>query len=345
MVNPLLKKFWFFLLLTFTFFKDVKGQFPVSVDIVYDFIKSNSIHRQQVDWGRMDQQFGGLLSDARNLNDTMEAFVHVLKALDDVHSQLYLNNQYYGYWRPVDESNSQRLTELVKKANSTTGIIKDTFLEEGYAYLRVPGFQANGYVEVNLYAKALRDTIDYYGRLGAKGFILDLRLNMGGNMYPMLSGLGCLLGDGEIGYEVDLSDTIVRTWSIQQGNFVQNDFPLTNLEPTSRKDMDEMPLVMLIGPVTASSGSNTAIAFKGRKNLIFIGEPTANGYTTSNGYFQFAPNFFMNFAVAYVADRNMRLYPNDVEPDVLISEGDNFEKLMLDEKIKRALLWLKANTK
>ena len=344
MVNPLVKKFWIFILVPFTFFNDVKGQFPVSVDIVYDFIKSNSIHRQQVDWGVLDQQFWATVSSAHNLNDTMNAYIAVLKALDDVHSQFYLNNQYYGYWRPVDESNSPRLTGLVEKAKATTGIIIDTFFEEKYAYVRVPGFQANGYEEVNFYAKGLRDTIDYYGHQGAKGFVLDLRLNMGGNMYPMLSGLGCLLGDGEIGYEVDLTDTIVRTWYIQQGNFVLNDFPLTNLEPTSIKGIDEMPVVILIGPVTASSGSNTAIAFKGRRNVIFMGEATADGYTTSNGYFQFAPNFFMNFAVAYVADRNMRLYPNNVEPNVFIPGGDNFEKIMLDEKIKRALLWLRQKT-
>jgi C-terminal processing protease CtpA/Prc len=345
MLNTLFQKYWILAVLAFSSTTGVRSQFPVSVDVVYDFIKSNSIHRQKVDWGAMDQEFWTAVSSARNLNDTMEAFVLVLKALDDVHSQLYLNNQYYGYWHPTEESNSPTLTNLVENARATIGIIKDTLLEEKYAYVRVPGIKANGFAEVNVYARAIRDTIDYYGRKDVKGFVLDLRLNMGGNMYPMLSGLGCLLGDGEIAYEVDLTDTIVRTWHIEQGNFVLNDFPVTNLEQASIKGLNEIPVVVLIGPVTASSGSTTAIAFKGRRNVILIGEPTAKGYTTSNGYFQFAPDFYMNFAVAYVADRNMRLYPSEVEPDVIIPGGDNFEKLMLDEKIKRALLWLKANTK
>jgi len=61
----------------------------------------------------------------------------------------------------------------------------------------------------------------------------------------------------------------------------------------------------------------TAIAFKGRSNTIFIGEPTADGYTTSTVYFQFSPNLTMNFATNYVADRNMTIYKSSVNPDIL----------------------------
>ena len=84
----------------------------------------------------------------------------------------------------------------------------------------------------------------------------------------------------------------------------------------------------------------TAIAFKGRPNTIFIGEPTADGYTTSNGYFQFAPNLTLNFATHYVADRNKSIYKTTVNPDILISQGDNFDDLMVDKKIIYAIKWL-----
>ncbi|HEX5112557.1 MAG TPA: S41 family peptidase [Saprospiraceae bacterium] len=320
------------------------AQFPVAPDVVYDFIKSNSIHRNKVDWGKVDNRFFSALSNSHSLQDTMEAFTSVLQALDDVHSQIYLNNQYYGYWHANEGPGADRLSNLVQLAAETSGKIKCDLLEDQFAYIRIPAMTAYGPDEVNRYARMLRDSVDRMSQMNVKGFILDLRLNTGGNMYPMLSGVGHLLGDGDIAYEVDLYDQVASTWKIENGNFLINDFPVTHMDSALVKGLDEIPVVILIGPVTASSGSNIAIAFKTRKHTVFLGESTAAGYTTSNGYFQFAPNLVMNFAVNYVADSNLNLYPVNVDPDILIEGGDNFEKLYEDQKIKRALLWLKGCT-
>jgi hypothetical protein len=107
--------FLFFLLAIHT----LPAQFPVAPDVVYDFIKSNSIHRNKVDWGEVDNQFFRSLSAARTLRDTMDAFTGVLKALDDVHSQIYLNNQYYGYWHVNEGPDATRLSKLVELATGS----------------------------------------------------------------------------------------------------------------------------------------------------------------------------------------------------------------------------------
>ncbi len=83
-----------------------------------------------------------------------------------------------------------------------------------------------------------------------------------------------------------------------------------------------------------------AIAFKGRPNTYFIGEPTADGYTTSNGYFQFASNLTLNFATNYVADRNKNIYKTTVNPDLAIHHGNNFDNLLNDAKVKVAIKWM-----
>ena len=85
----------------------------------------------------------------------------------------------------------------------------------------------------------------------------------------------------------------------------------------------------------------TAIAFKKRPKTIFIGEPTADSYTTSNGYFQFALNLTLNFATNFVSDRGMTVYKSTVNPDIYVYQGNNFEDLMKDEKIKSAMRWLR----
>jgi carboxyl-terminal processing protease len=337
------KGWWIIVIISLWGAGSMASQFPVSVDAVYDFIKNNSIHRNKVDWKKIDPQFSLAVSSAKTLADTMDAFIQVLKALDDVHSQLYLNNQYYGYWHPADAAMENRYSILLAKARETNNSVFGKILDRQFAYIRVPGFNAYGPEEINRLAGTLRDTLEHLGQWPVKGFIIDLRLNTGGNLYPMMSGLGPLLGDGEVAYEVDLGDTIVRTWKLANGNFQINDFPLTNLDSTRLDKPEDSPVVILIGPVTASSGSAVAITFKGRRNTCLIGEPTAKGYTTSNGYFQFAPNLYLNFAVAFIADRKLTLYPTEVDPDIKVEGGDDFENLLKDQKIKRALQWLKGN--
>jgi carboxyl-terminal processing protease len=85
--------------------------------------------------------------------------------------------------------------------------------------------------------------------------------------------------------------------------FILGGYQTTDIKVEPIPNLTKIPIVVIIGPVTKSAGSMLAIAFKGRPNTFVIGEPTADGYTTSNGYFQFAPNLTLNFATNYVADR------------------------------------------
>lgn len=313
------------------------AQFPASVDSVYTFMRYNSVHRNSVDWDSVDRMFSERLKNAQTLADTMQCFVMVLESLKDVHSQIYLYNQYFGHYPAFDDSILLRLRPLSEKSRIETNQIHTARPAAGVSYLRVPTFMVSDAQQVNAYAQALRDSVDALCRGRAKGLIIDLRLNGGGNLYPMLSGLGCLLGNRVIGYETNADESIVRTWEINNGNFTLDGYQTTALSNRCDPELESLPVVVITGPATRSSGSMTAIAFKGRENTLFIGEPTASGYTTSNGYFQFAPGLMMNFSVGFVADRNKHLYKTAVDPDHLLPFSDNFENLKADEKVQHAI--------
>ncbi len=316
------------------------AQFPASVDSVYTFIKYNSVHRNSVDWNLIDKQFRKQISAASTLSDTMSCFVKVLESLNDVHTQIYLNNQYYGHYPAFGDSAMARLLPLIEKAGAETNQVQTARPASGIAYLRVPTYMVSDAQQVTAYAQALRDSVEALCREQAKGLIIDLRLNGGGNLYPMLSGLGCLLGNRVIGYETNASDSLVRTWEILNGNFVLGGYQTTSLSEGCLPEQESLPVVVITGPATRSSGSMTAIAFKGRDNTLLIGEPTADGYTTSNSYFQFAPGLVFNFAISFVADRNKHLYKTSVNPDLLLLSADNFENLKEDKKVMYAIRWL-----
>ncbi|HZV68492.1 MAG TPA: S41 family peptidase [Saprospiraceae bacterium] len=335
------------LILLFLFIKltnPCTGQLPVSVDSLYTFIKYNSVHRKMVNWNSIDTAFWNRMHTARSLQDTLNGFVFVLESLKDVHSQILFNNQSYGCYPSFNDTTLTWLTPLVEKSNLVTNNIVTKYLSDDVAYISIPGIQVYGKAQINAIAEAIYDSTYSLSLKNPKGIIIDLRLNGGGNIYPMLSGLSSFLGENIVGYETDLNDSIVRAWEIKNSNFIIGGYKSTELTKPVLASLNSIPVVVLIGPVTRSAGSMTAIAFKQRNNTILIGEPTADGYTTSNGYFQFAPNLILNFATHFVADRKKNIYKFSVEPDIMVYHGDNFENLSEDANIKDALIWLSNNS-
>lgn len=319
------------------------GQFPVSVDSLYTFIKSNSVLRNTIDWKSVDMSFNKNIKSALSLHDTMNCFVSVLESLNDFHSQIYLNNQYYGNYPGFDDTTLAWIKPLNEKAILSTNIIHTELLPGHIAYIRVPSFQAYDMQQVNFFAQSLYDSIDKFDSATVKGWLIDLRLNGGGNIYPMLAGLSSILGNNIVGYETDINDSITRKWEIRNGNFMIGGYQATEIKARQKPKFQTIPVVVLIGPVTKSSGSMTGIAFKKRPATIFVGEPTADGYTTSNGYFQFAPNLTLNFATNFVADRELNIYKAHVDPDIIVYHGDNFDDMLKDEKVNMAIQWLSKN--
>lgn len=334
-VKTLLNILLLSLMCSFTF-----GQFPVHVDSLYTFMKYNSAHRHSVNWVEVDILFRQKIEDAKTLQDTMKCFVMVLEKLNDVHSQIFLNNQYYGHYPSFDETQLQWLKPQNNNAIKLTNQIYTELLPDKIGYIRIPGIQIQNPEEINYYAQHLYDSIALLARNGSKAYIIDLRINGGGNVYPMLAGISSFLGDQLIAYEIDADDNVVRKWEIKIGNFIIGGFMATQISIDSTLKLESVPIAVLTGAVTKSAGSMVAIALKKRPNTIFIGEPTADGYSTSNGFFQFEPNLTMNFATSFVADREKYIYKSGVFPDITIYRGDNFQNLQEDQKIKTAIEWL-----
>lgn len=318
----------------------INAQFPVNVDTLFTFIRYNSIHQKGTDWQNIESNFHTQLIKSSNMEDTMKCFVKILETLNDVHSQLFFNNKFYGHYPDFDEQTLAWIMPIHNRSLDSVNKVHTRILSYQIGYINVPGYNAYQPEVINKYAQELNDAVTNLAKVKLKGFIIDLRLNGGGNLYPMLAGLSLLLGNTTLGYEVNVEGKEVRKWHLKDENFYMNDYQLTNIKTTTNKKLSSIPVVLLIGPITKSSGSMTAIAFKGRKNTYFIGEPTATGYTTSNGYFQFAPNLWMNFSSAFVADRNHMVYESTVNPDQFVFRGDNFDDFSKDEKIMQATLWI-----
>jgi carboxyl-terminal processing protease len=201
-------------------------------------------------------------------------------------------------------------------------------LEGNIGYLNIPGFLSTDNTVVNDFANQVHNAIrelDSGGNI--KGWIVDLRNDHGGNMWPMVLGLSPLIGNEVPGYFSNRTGT-VSGWKISSpSNGVTIENPYELKEPKNK-------IAVLYSKNTSSSGEMTAVCFIGKPNSRSFGEYTA-GYTTANSVYYLSDDNIFVLAATYVLDRNKKKYTDTIMPDVLI------ENAVDANVMNQAKAWLK----
>ena len=170
-----------------------------------------------------------------------------------------------------------------------------------------------------------------------KGWIIDLRFNLGGNCKPMLLGLYDFLGDNQIWGTLDLNKEWTNKVTLEKGNYLSNSKKVSYIKPSGDL-LDRSKVVLLMNRATGSSGEVVALAFKERPNTIFIGENTY-GATTSNIKVELPFDAYMALTIGFDGDRNGKFYKT-IAPDVAVNRKDNFDNLLEDGNIQEAIKFI-----
>lgn len=133
---------------------------------------------------------------------------------------------------------------------------------------------------------------------GVCGVILDLRSNNGGDMGPMLAGLSPLLPDGTATSFIINSSQYPVTIN---GGSVNGGGTPTSLTTYSGKI--DVPVAILQGPTTASSGEQTILAFRGIEDVHTFGGETA-GYASVNSTIPVYNGIALVLTIGTTMDRN-----------------------------------------
>lgn len=281
---------------------------------VSTIVKRNSIYTDSLNWTQIETDLEEL---SRGMNTIAQANVltdYILQALrkaGDNHSfiQAKVAAQQYA----------------TKNSNPAQPIGK--LIDDGIGYILVPGFLSTSDTAMRSFSAKIQalirelDTENYI-----KGWIVDLRKNTGGNMWPMLAGLAPLTGAGPLGY-------FVQNANGKESKNVWNSAQVQVQKPYKLKKPDPK-VAVLIGPCTSSSGEMTTVAFIGRNNTRLFGQPTG-GYTTANRTFVLSDGSNLLLASSYVADRNQKKYLNKITPDERVVSVSG-----LDVEVKAAEKWL-----
>jgi C-terminal processing protease CtpA/Prc len=288
--------------------------------------------KKEVDWDSLVTIARGRLSEATACRDAYPVINECLQQAQSTHSFVMpVRNAAVYHNDTVQLKRKPVLREIV-------GTITKELLEDGIGYIAVPWVNTSDPATCTLLADSLQSLIGSLAAAGATKWIIDLRKNSGGNCWPMLAGVGPLLGDGICGYFIrENYKTAVR---YQAGSAVYGssvNCKVSNPVVLDRKQRRQM--VVLTGPATSSAGEVLALAFKGLDNVRLMGEPTA-GFTTANTTYDLFDGSTLVLTVCREADRTGKIYEGKIMPDDLI-KPDLLNKN--DDVVKaNAMMWLQS---
>lgn len=268
------------------------------LDQLVSSMKANSIHRKTIDWAAFQQQVNAKAQGAQTIADTYPAIQLALTLLDDHHS-FYTSAQGQTLHSNAP-SNCSDSDPASVPAVATIG------------YVKITTFVGSGSAATD-FAQALQDAIKKADSDSIRGWIVDLRGNLGGNMWAMLTGVGPILGEGIAGYFVD-PDGQYSTWSYQPGVGLLDQAPVVKVNRPYQLRKPNPKVALLLNRSTASAGEAIVIAFSGRSQTRSFGTPTC-GLSTGNIDIALSDGAQLTLTVVTMVDRTKRIYGQSIEPD------------------------------
>jgi hypothetical protein len=302
------------------------------VEAALDLMQQHSIHRRTIDWPAFR---AAALEQARGAVTAADAHLAVRFALfnlGDRHS--YLQTQ-----------SAAAALSVTPVSNARTG--RGSAPPRGerlgdVAYLALPGFAGGTPAAQVAFANEVQDLIEALDSAAVVGWVLDLRRNSGGNLWPMLAGVGPLLGSGEAGASVYPDGTEAKFWyedgKAGFGDYVQLRVSRAAYVPRS----STAPVAVLTDGSTASSAEVLAIAFRARDASIVVGAPT-RGLAAGNRTFALSDGAAMVLTVAATRDRTGRVYRGPIAPDIQVAQPRGEGSSDADDAaLDAALEWLRG---
>lgn len=263
------------------------------VDKALDLLQQHSVESAGADWPALRAEAHLATADAQTPADTHAAIRQVIAALGNPHT--FLSTP--GRVRPQPALPSGQLVGSV-------------------AHLLLPSTASenrSNYVTAGL--RVMRGLIAQR----PSGWVVDLRANGGGDMYPMLTVVAPLLGEGKAG-AFTTPDGAVTEWGIRSRHVYlgrRRTFFFRRVPRAVNR-----PVALLTSAKTASSGEAVLVSFIGASNARSFGQPT-KGYATANRSFPLPDGARLVITAAFMSDRTGRAYGNaPIAPHTLVDGAD-----------------------
>ncbi|HEY4049684.1 MAG TPA: S41 family peptidase [Acidobacteriaceae bacterium] len=323
-----------------------------------DVMQQHDLNGQSVDWTAVRQGAFKRAAGAFNPIDTYPAIYWALVQINDPNSHLRLPAGLYPDQIALLEQ-AEKDARAAAPSSSRPVQPPTPFaarhLPEGhilvvqgknFGYVVLPSCSAKDSDGLLLYAADVRRILTDLSNQKAQGWIIDLRGNTGGNMWPMITGIGPILGEGVVGSFVAADGKI--PWFYQDGKSGTRDTAgletvSLNLQDTPLRVTPLAAVAVLVDSSTASSAEAVSIAFHGRDVTRFFGQHTA-GKSNAVQPFKLPDGAELYLTTAIDADRTGKAFPDGLTPDEVLPAVDAMPQETNDAVVTAAETWLAANT-
>ncbi len=252
----------------------------------------------------------------------VEYLINSLRNYGDYHSFLMKRDEVSGW----EEDTSGNANIIFAKSR----------IIDSCGYLWIPHFAGGNKMLMLAFADTIQAMITKLNSVGIKGWLIDLRQNTGGNMEPMIAGLGPLFNSDKLGSLIDVNNKS-ECWYYKDGKYWGDGYDGWSVSnPVILKS--QLPIAVLTSDQTGSSGEIVAISFIGNANTKSFGKPTW-GLTTGNGGFDLMDGARIMLASTVMADRNGKIYHGAITPDEVVAEDSNNSE---DLTIGKAISWIES---
>ncbi len=284
------------------------------LDELVKLMSTEAANAGQVNWAELRAELQPVAANARTIADTYPAIATALQRLDDFESH-YLGMDRMLIGPSPEPACRPSLSEVPT-------------LPPAIGYVRLEGCPCSRAL-ADAYAEEVQRQIRLADKPGLVGWIVDLRVNGGGNMWPMIAGLGPIFGEQIIGYIIYNNRDYEREY--RGGAALSLDEPFSSVVAPYTLIQPSPKVAVLTAETTNSAGEAITVYFKNRPNTRSFGAPTC-GHHHLLQTFGMSNGAALTLKTAHNADRLKRTYAGAVLPDEMATGPG--------EAVAAAVAWL-----
>lgn len=333
----------FFLFITTTAYgQELSTRDSISIfyDSLIDQLKSNYIYKERTNWESINPIKQNAM-ESSSFEESLSYCTALFDTINGSHLNIFSDYGWYkwskGRQYKQEDFNLNFLTEYEAQPGFEVKVLKDQ-----YGYILLPGMLMIDLPQdsIDMESQRMYDKImEVVSTTTLKGWIIDLRFNIGGNVFPMLAALYHFLGNNSVYMSLDKDGVVQELTKLENGAVYDDRKNMATIIPKQQADI-KTPVALITGILTASSGELVAVSFNGRQNVQIIGEPTA-GMLTGNTLTQLPFDVKLTLTSGYLADRKANYEPKII-PHIPVIKEANFQDISLDTNIIEAIKFIES---
>lgn len=229
---------------------EVADSIGVFYKALFKTLKFGYLDRKKIDWKSVESDTYKNLKSYNNFQGSLKEITNLFDKINATHCLVYRGDDKYTVTRKVKSKDSYSAQWKSKYDSKPSFEVK--VLDDKYGYILIPGmvFFDNSAENISKIAQGLYDKISKIkSSRNLEGWIIDLRLNTGGNSAPMLLALYDFLGDTVIWGELDEKKKSVRKFQLLKGSYIQKSQTIASIKPDG-KLLDNTKVALIIGMFT-----------------------------------------------------------------------------------------------